>query len=191
MRAGASAVLCLLIGLAGAGRYPSPTPPIKPVNIPILFEANEGQATPEVQFIARARGYTMLMNGSGAEFLAAAGSRRIRMQLVDAVSVPVEGFEPAHAQTTYITGRMPSDWRRGIRNFHRVAQRGIYPGIDLVYYARDGSIEYDFILAPGADPTRIRFTVEGADRTELEAGGDLTLTIGNDRLRWRSPAGIS
>ena len=63
----------------------------------------------------------------------------------------------------------------------------VYPGIDLVYYGKEGQLEYDFIVAPGADPNVIALEFDGADKLELDGHGDPTcgpkvLTEGLDRL---------
>ena len=57
--------------------------------------------------------------------------------------------------------------------YGRVAYRQIYSGIDLVYYGADRRLEFDFVVAPGADPELIALRLEGADRLTLDASGDL------------------
>ena len=64
---------------------------------------------------------------------------------------------------------------------------GIYSGIDLVYYGNQRQLEYDFIVAPGADPHRISFGVRGAKRIRRDGNGDLVLKVGEDEIRWHKP----
>ncbi len=40
-------------------------------------------------------------------------------------------------------------------HYRRVAVRGLYPGIDAIYYSTGRQLEYDLVVAPGADPSRI------------------------------------
>ena len=54
-----------------------------------------------------------------------------------------------------------------------VRYKNVYPGIDLVYHSHAGRLEYDFVVAPGADPAAIAFTIRGA---ALEVGLDRNLT---------------
>src|SRR5207247_998527 len=65
--------------------------------------------------------------------------------------------------------------------YRRVRYVDVYPGIDLVYYGRPRRLEYDFIVAPGADPDRIGLDIDGAERVELDAEGTLVMhTAGGD-----------
>src|SRR5262249_24325036 len=66
-------------------------------------------------------------------------------------------------------------WRKHIPHFGRVSYPRIYPGIDVVYYGNQRNLEYDFIVAPGADPSAIRLQFEGANQVRLAAKGDLRL----------------
>jgi hypothetical protein len=63
----------------------------------------------------------------------------------------------------------------------------VYPGIDVAYYGVGQQLEYDFILGPHADPRKIRLKVDGADRIEINAGGDLALTVGSAQILQRKP----
>ena len=54
-----------------------------------------------------------------------------------------------------------------VAGYAKVKYEGVYPGIDLVYYGnQEGRLEYDFIVAPGADPDQIAVSVEGAQRSK-------------------------
>jgi len=84
-----------------------------------------------------------------------------------------EGIEPLPGKTNYIVGNKPERWRTGIPNFARVVYRSLYPGVDMVIYGREGSFEYDFVVAPWADARAIKFRVEGQARGKINALGDL------------------
>ena len=68
---------------------------------------------------------------------------------------------PVPTRTHYLIGSDPSKWVTNVAHYQRVRYRGVYPGIDLVYYGKQQELEYDFVLAPGADPSRIRFALSG------------------------------
>ncbi len=74
-------------------------------------------------------------------------------------------------------------WRTGVPAYARVRYRDVFPGIDLAVYGKQGAIEYDWLVAPGADPSAIRFTFEGGGPPALDASGDLL--VGD--LRHRKP----
>jgi hypothetical protein len=48
-------------------------------------------------------------------------------------------------------------------------------------------LEYDFIVAPGADPRQIRLYFAGADSVAIEADGDLVIRAGETELRQQKP----
>ncbi|HTV01724.1 MAG TPA: SBBP repeat-containing protein, partial [Luteitalea sp.] len=79
-------------------------------------------------------------------------------------------------------------WQSGLETFGRVVAREALPGIDVVYYGNQQQLEYDFIVAPGANPADAAMLVHGADRLEIEAAsGDLLVHVGGAVLRQRAP----
>src|SRR5262249_61699065 len=84
-------------------------------------------------------------------------------------------------------GNDPDQWHTGIPNYARVEYSEIYPGINLAFYGTQQALEYDFIVAPGADPDNITISVEGAESIELEDNGDLVMRVGEEKVYHRSP----
>ncbi len=153
--------------------------------IPMSFEANMGQTVAQVQYLARGAGYTLFLTPEEAVLSfrsATAGSTQqspgavLRMQLVGADATPqLVGQDQLPGTSNYITGSNPSQWVTSVPNFGRVEESGVYPGVDLVYYGNQQQLEYDFTVAPGADPGVIRLAVSGAESMALDAQGDLVL----------------
>ncbi|MFL6332918.1 MAG: SBBP repeat-containing protein [Pyrinomonadaceae bacterium] len=87
------------------------------------------------------------------------------------------GVGALEARVNYFVGRDPSKWRAGVRTFAGVRYRDLYPGVDLVFHGGDseGRLEYDFVLAPGADHRDVRLRFEGADALSLGRDGELLL----------------
>ncbi|HEY1185793.1 MAG: SBBP repeat-containing protein [Bryobacteraceae bacterium] len=50
---------------------------------------------------------------------------------------------------------------------------GVYQGTDLVFRGSERTFEYDFLIAPNADPSRIRMRFDGARKLSVNAAGDL------------------
>jgi hypothetical protein len=165
--------------------------------LPLSFEANQGQTAAQVNFLARGPGYALFLTageavlslqkpaaanpGPGAAAPAPQGDV-LRMQLVGASATPrLVGLDQLPGTTNYFIGNNPSRWHTNIPNYARVAYQGLYPGVDLVYYGDQRQLEYDFDVAPGADPAAIRFAVQGAKSLSLDAQGNLVLStaIGN------------
>ena len=62
-----------------------------------------------------------------------------------------------------------------------------HPRVDLVYYGRQGQLEYDFIVAPGQSPDRIGLAFEGISKLELDERGNLKLHHLTGVLRFEKP----
>jgi hypothetical protein len=148
--------------------------------LPLGFEINRGQSPPEVTFVARGRGYGIFLTSTGAVLTttspASSGAATVRMTFVGANARPdVSGLDALPGKVNYLRGRDPRAWRTNIPTYARVASRELYPGIDLVFYGNQQQLEYDLVLAPHADPSRIALTFDGIDRVELAPDGDLLL----------------
>jgi len=99
-----------------------------------------------------------------------------------------QGLDELPGRVHSFIGRDPRGWRTDAPTYARVRYRAVYPGIDLVYYgARQQRLEYDFVVAPGADPRTIRLRFEGVDRFEVDKDGDLLLHVGDAALRFAKP----
>ena len=163
--------------------------------LPISFEANQGQASAPVEFQARGPGYQLFL--TPAESVLAlqriepespmaetrlpkhalrARTAMVRMRYLDADPKPaMMGEEPQAQRSHYLAGRDPASWRTNVPHFARVRYEGLYRGIDQVFYGNPGQLEYDFIVAPGADPGDIRMALEGTTRIAVDGQGDLVL----------------
>jgi hypothetical protein len=84
------------------------------------------------------------------------------MKLVGANPSPkVAGEAVLSGKVNYLIGKDPKKWRTNIPTFGKVHYEAVYPGIDLVYYGNQRQMEYDFVVAPGADPNQIRLSFSG------------------------------
>ena len=87
------------------------------------------------------------------------------------------GLDRLPGIVNYFIGSDSSKWRTNIPTYQKVEYKDVYPGIDLVYYGNQGQLEYDLIVAPGADPAQITMAFEGAQQIALDEHGDLVLTV--------------
>ncbi len=157
--------------------------------IPLSFEANRGQADPQVKFIARGNGYTLFLT-PGEAVLRLRNSKlgMVRLKLVGAKMSHVEGIEELPGKAHYFLGNDPQKWRTNIPTYARVRCREVYPGIDLVYYGAGQQLEYDLVVASGIDPSVIKLAFDGFQKMALNAQGDLVLLVGGAELIMRKPA---
>jgi hypothetical protein len=184
------------------------------IALPLGFEANRGQAESDVKFVGRGDSYALLLKPNEAvlalqrrtQSVAAAEGRRsnddlsppgrLSMKLEDANPMPlVSGVDQLQARANYIIGNDPAKWIKAVETYSGVSYSSVYPGIDLMFYANQQRLEYDFTLAPGADFRAIKMRFEGADQLELNAEGALVLhtTAGDVKherpLAYQEPGG--
>jgi hypothetical protein len=100
----------------------------------------------------------------------------VRMNLVGAnPKVSMVGLRELPGKVNYFVGNDPKKWRTNVSTYAKVRYKGVYPGVDLVYHGNQGQLEYDFVVAPGADPRGITLEVN-TQHSELEALRDQTET---------------
>jgi hypothetical protein len=112
----------------------------------------------------------------------------VHMKLEGANPAPqIAGADPLPGHVNYIVGSNPANWHADISTYAQVQYRDVYPGVDLVYYGNQRQLEYDFVVAPGANVNAIRLAYEGAESVCIEANGDLTLETANGAIRQHRP----
>ncbi len=168
--------------------------------LPLSFEANEGQATTQVKFLSRGRGYTLFLTPNEAVItlrqssphsesrIKTAESAVLRMKLIGANPQPqVLGLDKLPGKVNYFVGSDPSKWRTNISTYAKVGYHDIYPGIDLVYYGNQRQLEYDFVVAAGANPKAITLDFEGVNKLEVDVEGNLVLHTASGQVRQKKP----
>lgn len=188
-----AAVFCLLVSFQGQQPATNSTARLK--GLPVSFEQNQGQVDSQVRFLAHAGQGTMYFTpGEAVLALASRDSQNksqisaLRLKWVGANPNPqIVAENPLPGKINYLIGRDPAHWHTGIPTFARVRYRGLYPGVDAIYYGTEGKIEYDLLVAPGVDPGKIFFAMEGVTSMELAANGDLVLKLKNAEARQLRP----
>lgn len=178
--------------------------------LPLSFEANQGQADSEVKFLSRGSGYGLYLTSTEAVLtfqstrpasqvanktfqgaqsqIDSSQSVALRARLVGAHPPrQVEGLRQLPGKSNYILGNDPSKWLSNIPNYAGVRYRETYPGIDLVYYGSHGKLEYDFVVAPGANPKVIALAFDGARDVSIDENGELVLDTEVGEIRQHKP----
>jgi hypothetical protein len=178
--------------------------------LPLHFEANRGQTHGGVRFLARGPGYGLYLTAGEAVLVltrpnpdvepnrhgtqvppdaqAQVESVALRMSLVGAAPKPlVSGLHELPGKANYFIGKDPAKWRTNVPTYAKVHYRDVYPGIDLVYYGSQRQLEYDFVVASGADPKKIVLGFKGADKLEIDEQGDLVLYVAGGDIRVKRP----
>ncbi len=157
-------------------------------NLPLYFEANQGQCERQVKFLAHGNGPDLFLTSTEALLkLSGATPALVRMRVEGGdPTARVLGLDKLSGESNYFLGNDPGQWRTHVPHFARVRSEQVYPGIDLIYYGKQRQIEFDFMVAPGADPQTIRLSFEGA-RPSLDAQGDLLLESSSTPVRLHKP----
>ncbi len=185
----------------------------------LVFEPNRGQAKSDVQWLARGAGYAIAIDSAGAtlefrDHLAATPpsslrnvfqrgqkldvkrpkttrtpSSLVKFHLSGGANWKAEGVSPTGGISNYFMGKNPKNWHANIPQYAQVKASGIYNGIDLVFHGDQSALEYDFVVAPGADPNQIHLQFDGAAGLKVDKDhGDLVLTTpGGMELRHAQP----
>jgi hypothetical protein len=177
--------------------------------LPLGFETNTGQTDPRVKFLSRGRGFSLFLADMEAVVVLKKPDRgrtdptrqiasltgksnpnqssvggTIRMQLLGAnTTAQVVSSDELPGKVNYFIGNDPSKWRTNVPTYAKVKYENVYPGVDLVYYGNQEQLEYDFVLAPGADPSSIGLRFDGDEDATIDANGDLLLEAGGVRFQ--------
>jgi hypothetical protein len=184
-------------------------------NLPLSFEPNAGQAPdPNVRFLTHISGGAFYFGesqvvltiaaplpdgeaslgykGKGAnlrgERLKAAAPDVMRLQFVGAKSnLRVTGGEILPGTVSYFRGNDPANWDTGLPTYAGITYQGLYPGIDLQYDGTRRQLKGTYIVAPGSDPTQIRWRYDGVGKVEIDDTGNIQITLNDLKLTEGAP----
>jgi hypothetical protein len=160
-----------------------------------FYEANRGQWDPSVRFGARLPNGHLLLTEREAFVIGGSGHTRsvMRLRMVGASPrVTAVGIGRLRGVVNYYRDRNPARWCSGVPTYRSVRLSGVYPGVDMVYYLanakgrRRDTVEFDFVVSPGADPRQIRMEIRGTNRLRLVAG-DIVATVGTADIVLKRP----
>ena len=162
--------------------------------LPLIFEPNQGQSDAQVKFLARGDGYGLFLTANSAVLSlrqASNGKSRGAVLGMDLVGTKgaraIAGVDLLPGSSSYFIGNDPSKWHTHIPQFAQVRYSAVYPGIDLIYYGRQGQLEYDFRVTPGSDPSQVKLHFSGAENLARAANGDIVLSTPDGNVRLHAP----
>jgi len=161
--------------------------------LPLSFEPNLGQSAKAVKFLSRGSGYTLFLTATEAVF----SLRPVREKASQAVlhmklpganqNAPVEGQQPLPGKVNYMIGNDRNQWHTGIPTFRQVRYSNTWPGVDMVWYGTQNQLEYDFVIKPGNDVSKVRLSFAGADKLHINEAGDLLLNVNGEEMVQSAP----
>ena len=168
------------------------------LSIPMTFEPNVGQADREVQFIGRGKGLSVFLTREGIAVQvpteARSASRRnpsdagiVTLRVADAKPLEWEDDGEMPGQSNYFVGNDPKNWHTRVPHYERAETRDVLPGVGMAVYGSDDGVEYDLVIAPGGDISKLRLTLAGANDLRVDAGGDLLMNASGTVVRMKKP----
>ena len=194
-----------VLALAGGGVERAAAPPAAPSEREILdrlaaapmgFVENVGQAHRSATHLAQGPGYAFAFGPEGVRVAlvkqaragaAAAASLSVGLEFVGAnPAAEAELLGGPSGGADYLVGER-SRWRTGVATHPELVYRELWPGVDMVFSGSRGQLKYEFRVAPGADPSRIRLAYQGAQSLSLSSAGALNVNTGHGVLRDAAP----
>jgi len=181
--------------------------------LPLAFELNQGQTAQEVRYISHGHGYGLFLTAQEAVLLLRIPNARstpplhrtasiqdsrsarqaektsvVRLHFAGVTSAPqIQASDRLPGKVNYFIGNDPKNWHTDIPSYARVKYTELYPGIDLVFYGNQSRLEYDFVIAPGADPSAIKMNLEGVNKLRINSNGDLVLSVSGGVVQLQKP----
>jgi hypothetical protein len=185
--------------------------------LPMSFEENMGQTAREVRYVSHGGKYDLFLTSQEAvvalrpsghldfsprhrfETLRALHEARRNARQADRTTVlrleleganpqtQIAGVDPLPGKVNYFTGNDPRKWHTDIPTYAKVKYTDVYPGIDLIFYGNPHSLEYDFIVAPGANPRAVALNVRGARRLRVNSRGDVIVSVPGGEVELQKP----
>jgi hypothetical protein len=175
-------------------------------NLAMSFEANQGETDRRVKFVARGHGYDLFLTKGEAVLslqknCARTGDPAVRRSRASCLPPSVfrvglahsrrgtnpEGVNELASVSNYFIGSDAWKWHRNVPRFAGVKYANVYPGIDVVYHGNQRQLEYDFLVAPGADPAAIELTLRNSKKLTVNTAGDLVVSLGDSEWIERAP----
>ena len=127
-------------------------------------------------------------------------SSEVHMKLIGAnAKAAVAGLDELSGKSNYFVGNDPEKWRTNVSTYAKVRYKNVYPGVDLVYHGNQGQLEYDFVVAPGADPGVVTLEIktqysevetlrrQTEKHTRIDVDGNLVLPTEGGEVRFHKP----
>ncbi len=175
--------------LGPAGGAPNVAPALG--RLPLVFVPNQGQTNTAARFEARGMGGTLhfapqeivlsLPGTSDALNPETIGNsaQSLRLSFIGAnPALALDAGRSLPGTANYYLGSDSAQWYTHLPTYANIHYRHLYPGIDLGYAGTDGQLKSTFLVAPGADPARIRWQYTGAQAVALDsATGNLHIGL--------------
>lgn len=180
-------LLCSSASFAEPTRYPAPARVVES-GFPIVFEPAASQEASHFSMVGRVAGMNVgFRPGAVVIGLQGKNAGEFQIQFDGAQATVPAGIDLQKSQTNYLLGSDSAQWRTHVPNYGRVSYRGLYPGIDAVFYGNGHRLEHDFIVSPGADYSQIRMHLSSNAHATLGKDGAVSISVNGGSLEMQKP----
>jgi len=181
--------------------------------LPLYFIRNHGQVGEKAKFYERGRGhatyfakdgvYLTLQNNSPSDpnykevkfgtfdqksKKKGFGSALAKLSILDGNKNPnIVGEGLQQGKVNYFIGNDPGKWKSSIPTYQAVVYKEVYPGIDIKFYGNNCQLEYDIVVKPGAEPSKVKFAYEGIEELRVTEDGDLEIGLKGGKILQKKP----
>jgi hypothetical protein len=163
--------------------------------VPISFEENRGQVDSQVRFLAHMQRSAMFFTPAEAVLTLYSENSEKRPIASDIhirwvggnANATVSAEEGLPGKVNYLVGKNPANWHTNLATYAKVRYRNIYPGVDAVFYGKQGELEYDLVLTSAANAREVRLAFDGVQQTEVASDGELVLKLKDGEVRQGIP----
>jgi Beta-propeller repeat len=140
------------------------------------FEINRGQARENIKYLSRSGELATLLTSNELVLVQDAGKAGVCIRFSDSHhDAAVTTLEKLPGLNHYLTDPNPENWITDVPHFARLRYHEVYPGVDIEFYGKQGSIAFDFLVSPGHDPSNAKLSFSGITGMEID-DGHLVLT---------------
>ena len=139
--------------------------------------------------MGRGHGLGVALTRDGVELAAEQGSREhtaVASLRFAQGRLVWRGMAKVRAESNYFIVNDPRKWRTRVPHFARAEATA--NGVGIVVYGNEEGLEYDLRLRPGADVSKLRLTLTGATRVNVDSNGDVVMRVGTSEFRMKKPA---
>ena len=146
--------------------------------LPLSFVPNSGQMDRSVRYAAQGSGYTFAFAPTGARlsFVTQKQGDAVDLTFAGASrSAMLEARQESPGKVNYLVGTDPAGWRTDLPTYQELVYRDLWPGIDLAFEGKGGSLTYELMVQPGARIADIGFLYAGARGISVDRDGNLLI----------------
>ena len=161
--------------------------------LPLYFVENRAVYPDEVSYSIQGADKTLFFTRDGITFRLRGKDQGwvVKLDFVDASpDVVLRGEDRQEAVFSYFKGPA-KDWKTGLRTYASLVYQNLWPGIDLIYRGTVNRLKYEFVVAPGVDPGKIRLRYRGASRVSIPSTGALRIDTPAGSFEDAPPRGLA